>query len=1305
MLQRELYPKIDLYSGTHEGKLKFEFIVKTGGNPGIINLQYEGVNSIKLKNGELEIKTSLNQIIEEAPYAYQVIDGKEVEVPCRYLLKKDQVSFDFPNGYDPNYELVIDPTLIFSTYSGSRADNFGYTATYDSKGYLYSGSTAFGAQNNYPTTSGAYMQFFQGGFGSNGGADIAISKYDTNGSKFIYSTYLGGLGNEMPHSLVVNSRDELYVMGTTGSRNFPTTSNAPQRTLKNPSSSNAHSIFGFGINYNEGCDLFAFKFSPDGRQSLGGTYIGGSRNDGLSDTARVPNMTLRYNYADEVRGEIDIDNNDDVLIGSCTKSSDFPMSGNGFDKSFNGGMQDGVVIKLSNNLDTIKWSSFLGGSGLDAIYSLAVDKNNDIYLAGGTNSFDTTQFPTGSHPDHMLNFGGRAEGFITHVKSDGSQIINSTYYGRRQYDQIYFVELGRKGQVFVLGQTEDDANFFIKSATYNKGREGVFISKLSAKLDTTFWSTTIGRGGRTTGLARPQLSPTAFLVDVCNAIYFSGWGGTTNTNTNFVNNRADVCTGLDTTSDAYQKTTDGNDFYVCAIKDDVSGLIYGSYLGGTSSGEHVDGGTSRFDKKGVIYQSVCAGCGGNSDWPIYPRNNVVSNVNRASNCNNAVFKMAFAPPGVIAEFQIPKRICQRDSIPLQNLSKEMNAPQYIWYFGNGDTSHKKSPKVFYDSIGLYSITLVIIDSTSCNYSDTITKQVIVQSPNPTQRLTGDTICLGDTLILGDYMSTSFEFIWRPGINMQDSTYMRPFAWPQKTTDYTLLVNTGVCRDTFRQFVQVDSLIKANIVPADSVCEPDTINLKHNSTLLQNSGLFWNISSIGIVNDPSPNIPVNQNGSYSYTLYVYDSLSCNKIDSVQGVFEVYSDTSFQLPRSLLCNGETKSIGIGNNPNYQYMWSPTDGLSDSTVSNPVVSAKSDKNYQVLIDRGVCVDTGYQEVWVDSIALQTVGDTDICTTGPTIILSANSFGLGNFFHWSSNPGFTDTINTSGDSTALVTPPFFENWYFAKTSSRRGCEEIDSALVRVHEFGILVDSNQSICFGDTLQLKIVSLVPNDSLNVLWKPYKDIIGPNDTSHILVNPKQDQWYIVDAENSLKCLTHDSALVQVSKLNYGDGTANTNRDTILKNQNALLSSTPSGFAYEWSPAYELSSTTSQNTIASPDTSTTYTVKIYDPDDASCFTTRQVRVQVDEVYCERPWLYIPNSFSPNGDGKNEVLYFRGKYIGELDFKLYNRWGELVFETQDTQIGWDGIYKGQEAQADVYVYTVKAVCLDGQVFEEKGDITLIR
>ena len=242
-------------------------------------MEYEGADRLFLKNGNLHIQTSVNEIIEQKPFAYQVIAGKTVEVPCIFSLNKNILTFEFPNGFDNTIPLVIDPVLTFSTYTGSIADNWGYTSTYDANGNLYAGGIVFGL--GYPFTTGAYQT------ASGGGIDIGISKFNSNGTGLIYSTYLGGTSSEIPHSLIVNNNNELLVYGTTGSLNFPITAGAYDVSFNGGT---AVTVTG-AVPFPNGSDIFISKFNAAGSALSGSTFIGGSGNDGLNVAA-----TLHYNY-------------------------------------------------------------------------------------------------------------------------------------------------------------------------------------------------------------------------------------------------------------------------------------------------------------------------------------------------------------------------------------------------------------------------------------------------------------------------------------------------------------------------------------------------------------------------------------------------------------------------------------------------------------------------------------------------------------------------------------------------------------------------------------------------------------------------------------------------------------------------------------------------------------------------------------------------------------------------------------------------------------------------------------------------
>ena len=189
----------------------------------------------------------------------------------------------------------------------------------------------------------------------------------------IYSTYLGGSLDELPHSMIVNSANELFIYGTTASSDFPTTPSSFQQKFNGGTN---FSPSGIGVSFPNGSDIFVSRLSANGGTLLASTFIGGSGNDGLNVSPK-----LKYNYADEVRGEIDIDQQNNIYIATCTKSEDFPTK-NSFQINLNG-LQEGCVVKMDNQLTSIIWSTYLGGTKDDAIYSLAIDKNDDVFAWRG----------------------------------------------------------------------------------------------------------------------------------------------------------------------------------------------------------------------------------------------------------------------------------------------------------------------------------------------------------------------------------------------------------------------------------------------------------------------------------------------------------------------------------------------------------------------------------------------------------------------------------------------------------------------------------------------------------------------------------------------------------------------------------------------------------------------------------------------------------------------------------------------------------------------------------------------------------
>ncbi|HRF25388.1 MAG TPA: hypothetical protein PLR98_14540, partial [Chitinophagaceae bacterium] len=204
----EVYPNIDVRYYTNYGYLKYDIIVKPGGDVSKIALKYSGVDHLQTKNKELLIKTSLGELKESSPYTYQAgLTGKK-EINCKYTVKDNVVRFDV-KGYDPKATLVIDPVIVFCSFSGSRGDNWGFTATYGPDGSMFGGG--YNLEPGYPVSTGAFQTNFSGA------TDISIIKLTPNGTNRVYATYIGGSSDEQVHSLVVDPQGNLVLAGRTKS--------------------------------------------------------------------------------------------------------------------------------------------------------------------------------------------------------------------------------------------------------------------------------------------------------------------------------------------------------------------------------------------------------------------------------------------------------------------------------------------------------------------------------------------------------------------------------------------------------------------------------------------------------------------------------------------------------------------------------------------------------------------------------------------------------------------------------------------------------------------------------------------------------------------------------------------------------------------------------------------------------------------------------------------------------------------------------------------------------------------------------
>lgn len=1241
IILRNLYKDIDYEAITSARGLKYNFYIKANADPDLIKLEYQGVDKIKLKNGTLTFKLEVNEVIEQKPYAYQLINGQVVQVKCNYVLKNNILSFEFPDGYERNYSLVIDPVLVFAAQSGSTADNFGMTATYDKQGNLYSGGTVFDV--GYPFVAGSYSSVFNGP-PAYGNTDVVITKYNSTGNALIYSTYLGGSGAEIVTSLITDSLNNLYLYGATGSANFPI-----QGGLGNPFYGGDTLKFQFnGTYFNNGTDIYVGKFNPAGSALLASTYIGGTKNDGVNHNNKKSNFSvplcffntvpspslsfsinqeyqadsLQFNYGDQYRGEIQLDKNLNVYIASSTRSTDFPIQNPIY--STLSGKQDAVVFKLNNSLSTLIYSTYLGGSGNDAGYSLIVDDTLQVYITGGTYS---SNFPTKPGCYQTAYNGGKADGFISKISAAGNTLLKSTYIGTSNYDQSYFIQKDLQGRIYVYGQSQ--GNMPVTPGVYSNPGSHQFISRLDNQLTNLNRSTVFGSGTNTI-----DISPSAFAVDICNGnIYLSGWGGSFITCSQIHN--------MPVTPNALNSTSpNGVDFYLMALGPNMNSLLYGTYFGGNQSQEHVDGGTSRFDNKGIIYQSVCAGCTSYSislsnppnfyigapgqDFPVtpgaWPAASTVSPglINKSNNCNNGVFKLDFKLQNTLATLNSNTITgCAPLTVTFTNGTPGTG---YTWYLLSGNTtSTTLNPVVTFNNPGTYTISLVVKDTTKCVKKDSAIK-IITVNPKPTPAFTSTiTPCL-NTFTATNTSSGGNSFIWNFGDATATSTLTNP------THSYA------------------------------------------------------------------------SSGNYTVTLTATNSFGCK--DSIKQPVSVFIFNPGVASGSIICNGYSANVSASGGTSYT--WSPSAQVSNTSIANPIVTPTSTTIYTVTIFNNTagnnCLRTLTTNVIVNPKPNANFNYTmNPCGGGVTF----NDLSTANItaWQWTLSPAATSTVQN----------PY--NFYSAGgthsisliVTNADGCKDTSAQIITVGiPPPVSASGGSLICRGYHAQLSATGGVtyqwtPTISLNLPFTANPEATPTISTQYSVVITTS---LIVNGVPCQFLLTTNVNVTQPSVI-----PVNANANPVIVTTGSATTLTyigDPGALVTWLPPGSTTPGVGYTVTAYPDRPTTYTaVASY----GACKESAVVRVDAYSAGCLDGDVFVPNTFTPNGDTKNDLLFVRGLKVEEIYFAVYNRWGEMVFETNDKTKGWDGIYKGRPADVGVFGWYLKVKCINGEESFKKGNVTLVR
>jgi len=512
---KDIYKNIDIKFYGNNRHLEHDVIIRPGGDISRLRFAYNGARGLKVtEDGDLEVTLTHGKIMEQEPLIYQEINGERVAVDGSYRIFKSKNDGSFTYGfdvasYDHTKKIIIDPVLVYSTYLGGSDVDVGRGIALDNTGAAY--VTGITISTDFPLFSP-----IQGTCAGPPCNDVFITKINTAGTAIVYSTYLGGSSADVGASIAVDTSGAAYVTGSTNSPDFP---------LMNPVQATSGGFF----------DAFVTKLNSAGTALVYSTYLGGSGSEQCNGIA--------------------VDSSGHAYVTGFTPSTDFPLK-NPLQATYGGGANEAFITKLDLTGQALVYSTYIGGSGSDISWNIALDASGAVYVTGTTFS---TDFPL-KHPIQASLAGGGTDAFVTKIDAAGLSYVYSTYLGGNGGDTGISIAVDSVGAAYITGSTSStDFPLMTPIQGTSGGFAEAFVTKLNPSGTALTYSTYLGGSSADIG--------SSIAVDSAGAAYVTG-------------NTASPDFPL---ASPIQVTYGGgiSDGMILKINPAGSALVYSTYLGGS----------------------------------------------------------------------------------------------------------------------------------------------------------------------------------------------------------------------------------------------------------------------------------------------------------------------------------------------------------------------------------------------------------------------------------------------------------------------------------------------------------------------------------------------------------------------------------------------------------------------------------------------------------------------------------------------------------------------------------------------------
>ncbi|MBS1536790.1 MAG: choice-of-anchor D domain-containing protein [Bacteroidetes bacterium] len=975
LVVHDLYPNIDVVWQTTERGLKNEFIVRPGGDYHQIAMRYKGAR-VEQNSTLITAITPFGSLQDESPISFQ--NGSEVETH----FQQTEGTYGFSVGeYDKTQTLIIDPMVVWGVYQNEVLSDFGILGMkVDGGGNVIIAGSA--PTSTFPTTPGVIQQTY------GGGNDCYLAKFDKDGNR-IWGTYYGGSGGEpvvfgdlFTNCLTLDANNNIVYVGATASTDFPR-QNATQN------------VYGGGT-----VDMFIIKLFSNGTREWA-TYYGGS-NDDIATGATVDPLGK-------------------VIIVGYSVSINFPTFGAVFQPANPLGGGTGVVIKLNPD-GARQWATFCGdianAANSDYLAAVTTDNSGNIYTTGST----TGTFPTTSSTFQPTNNSFGSKITVTKLDANGQRVW-ATFHGRGIGNDI----ICDNSNLYVVGTSGHQGTFEVTSGFSNaiKGAADVCIFTLdngTGNRNATSWSRLLGGTGQAGSWQYGY-------IDYGMNIGFDSGGGL------WIGGLAAECTDFPVTTNtsvpswAYtiQQTYKGGstDGFFAQFEKATGNIQYCSLFG--SIGQDYGGYALPFGSSGLYFGINSFHQGNAATFPVPTDRRIGTpySITIAKICTTTGVNTNAGPDSVL---------CSGDTIQIG--SAPIGGVSYSWNTrANLSDSTIANPKVFPKNTGTTQTTLtynvLATDATGCYGRDTV---VLTVKPGPT--VTASTIpppqcigTIGSYSLTGVYTSPKSDdkFRWeaRGGVIIGDNTLQTiSVVWTNVGLDtvYLTVTNGFGCSARARLLVEVSPLPIVDAGPDIEICEDSVaVLLSSASGGIGNLTYSWTPSATFITSPtllrPSvkPSQPITQ-----YFLTATDSRGCISKDSMRVIMNP-KPIAFAGKDLVVCRGESVLLSAdssaGGTPPYTIQWTPTAGLSSTTITNPILTPTVSNNYIFHVtDAKGCKAQ-------DTVFVQVI-------TTPSLVFSSSSIDFGQLNSCTSSLEKTVSIFNNSSLVAKLTKAIPSNPSFSVTT-----------------------------------------------------------------------------------------------------------------------------------------------------------------------------------------------------------------------------------------------------------------------------------